>query len=52
VTAAAERALKAYLFLQGHRAVIGHSILSLLKSCMAHDRSFKELEKIKRLDEV
>ena len=49
---AAEKALKAYLYLEGHRAVIGHSILALLKSCATHNRSFAALEKIKRLDEV
>ena len=49
---AAEKALKAYLYLRGHRAVMGHSILGLLKTCTSHNRSFNELSRIKRLDEV
>ena len=48
----AEKALKAYLYLQGHRAVIGHSILGLLKRCASHNQAFRTLNRIKRLDEV
>ena len=49
---AAEKALKSYLYLKGHRAVTGHSILGLLQKCTHHDQSFRPIERVKRLDEV
>ncbi len=49
---AAEKALKAHLYLKGHRAVTGHSILGLLQKCANHDQSFRSIERVKRLDEV
>jgi HEPN domain-containing protein len=49
---AAEKALRAYLYLHGHRAVIGHSIFGLLKTGASHNRLFNDLSRIKRLDEV
>ncbi len=49
---AAEKALKAYLYLQGHRAVLGHSVMMLLQRCAAHHSSFRTIDEIKRLDEV
>jgi HEPN domain-containing protein len=48
----AEKALKAYLYLRGHRAVLGHSIMMLLQRCAAHDPSFQSINNAKRLDEV
>ena len=49
---AAEKALKAYLYRQGHRAVLGHSIMMLLQRCAAHHSSFQLINDAKRLDEV
>lgn len=49
---AAEKALKAFLYGQGERAVIGHSILKLLRRASAYDPSFGSLKDAKRLDEV
>jgi HEPN domain-containing protein len=49
---AAEKALKAYLYLMGERAVLGHSVMMLLQRCAAHDPSFREVSDAKRLDEV
>ena len=49
---AAEKALKAYLYLVGHRAVTGHSIWMLLKRCAAENSTFNRIGKVKRLDEV
>ena len=49
---AAEKALKSYLYLQGHRAVLGHSVMMLLQRCATHHPSFQLIEDVKRLDEV
>lgn len=49
---AAEKALKAYLYLMGQRAVLGHSVMMLLQRCAAHNPSFREVNDAKRLDEV
>lgn len=48
---ASEKAFKAYCYLKGERAVLGHSLLELLRKCAKYDKSFKILEKeSKRLD--
>ena len=49
---AAEKALKSYLYLKGYRPVTGHSILMLLQRCTSHNRSFRRINRAKRLDEV
>jgi HEPN domain-containing protein len=40
---AAEKALKAVLYSQGGRAVIGHSVLDLARQCEAHSPAFAGL---------
>ena len=48
---ASEKAFKAYCYLKGERAVLGHSLLELLRKCAKYDKSFKTTEKeSKRLD--
>ena len=49
---AAEKALKAFLYVQGERIVAGHSIFKLLERCASYEASFNELALVKRLDEV
>lgn len=49
---AAEKALKGYLYLRGHRAVTGHSIMMLLQKCATHNTHFRKINRVKRLDEV
>jgi HEPN domain-containing protein len=49
---AAEKALKAYLYGQGERAVVGHSILILLQRAERYAPEFEALHPAKRLDEV
>ena len=49
---AAEKALKAYLYAQGERAVIGHATYLLLKRCQRYDASFETLgDPCRRLDQ-
>jgi len=47
---AAEKALKAYLFLKGEDLIITHSIFRLIKKCVAHNREFKSIEHCRELD--
>ena len=48
---AGEKALKAFCYLKGERAVLGHSLLELLRKCSKYDKSFRRLEKeSKKLD--
>ena len=48
---ASEKAFKAYCYLKGERAVLGHSLLELLRKCAKYDKNFRTLEKeSKRLD--
>ena len=48
---ASEKAFKAYCYLKGERAVLGHSLLELLRKCAKYNKSFKILEKeSKKLD--
>jgi len=48
---ASEKAFKAFCYLKGERAVLGHSLLELLRKCAKYDKSFKILEKeSKKLD--
>ncbi|MCL5264305.1 MAG: HEPN domain-containing protein [Chloroflexi bacterium] len=47
---AAEKALKAYLFLRGRRAIISHSVASLLRECEQIDSSFSLVRLAKELD--
>ena len=42
---AAEKALKAMLYRQGHREVPGYSVRELAKRCEAYDPVFKEIAK-------
>lgn len=49
---AAEKALKAFLYAQGERAVIGHSILRLIERARVYEGGFADLADAKRLDEV
>lgn len=37
---AAEKALKAVLYSQGNRVVVGHSVRELARQCQAHDPAF------------
>lgn len=49
---AAEKALKAYLYGQGERAVIGHATYLLLRQCQHYDASFETLQDTcRRLDQ-
>ena len=41
---AAEKSLKAVLFSQGSRVVLGHSVRELTRGCQEHDPAFAELE--------
>src|SRR4030042_4052825 len=45
---AAEKALKAYLYLKGKRAILSHSLLELRKSCTKYDVDFKKFEPVFR----
>ena len=48
---ASEKAFKAYCYLKGERAVLGHSLLELLRKCSKYEEAFNSLEKeSKRLD--
>jgi HEPN domain-containing protein len=48
---ASEKAFKAFCYFKGERAVLGHSLLELLRKCAKYDKSFKILEKeSKKLD--
>jgi HEPN domain-containing protein len=49
---AAEKALKAFLYLQGERAVVGHSVQILIKRAAAYAPDLADLHPAKRLDEV
>jgi HEPN domain-containing protein len=46
---AAEKALKAYLYLKGERAILSHSLLELGKSCTKYEADFKKFEPVFRL---
>jgi HEPN domain-containing protein len=47
---AAEKALKAYLYLQGEREIYTHSVFQLIALCAKYDKRFEELRPIKELD--
>ncbi len=48
---AAEKALKAFLYLLGERLVLGHSVTQLLRSCVNHHEDFQSLLRpCRRLD--
>jgi HEPN domain-containing protein len=48
---ASEKALKAFCYRRGERAVLGHSLLELLRKCSKYDKNFRRVEKeSKRLD--
>ncbi len=40
---AAEKALKAFLFAQGERVVVGHSVAELSRRCREYEKSFADL---------
>jgi HEPN domain-containing protein len=46
---AGEKALKAYLYAQGKRAVLGHALLELGRACAQVDAGFDELQPAYRL---
>jgi len=49
---AAEKALKAYLYAQGERPVLGHATHLLVRQCQEYDPSFEALRDIcRRLDQ-
>ncbi len=49
---AAEKALKAYLYARGERAVVGHATHLLLRRCQHYDASFEVLQDLcRRLDQ-
>ena len=48
----AEKALKAFLYLQGERPVLGHGIAGLVRRAARYDPRLEELGAAKRLDEV
>lgn len=48
---AAEKALKAFLFLHGKRQIFSHSVRELLEECQQIDESFRDVAKARRLDE-
>jgi len=49
---AAEKALKAYLYGQGERAVVGHATYLLVRRCRHYDASFEALQDTcRRLDQ-
>ncbi len=41
---AAEKILKAFLYLKGERPVIGHATLKLSQRCVKYDHRFKEIQ--------
>jgi len=47
---AAEKALKAYLYLKGKRLIISHSIFKLIKECLNFDNEFKNILDARELD--
>jgi len=49
---AAERALKAFLYLKGERAIVGHSIRSLVHKCAHFASSFEVIHDAGKLDEL
>jgi HEPN domain-containing protein len=47
----AEKALKAYLYLQGESLIDTHSIFRLLRMCSGYDQQFAAAKECKELDE-
>lgn len=47
---AAEKALKAFLFLKGEDLIITHSIFKLIQKCSGYDGAFKSIEHCRELD--
>lgn len=47
----AEKALKAFLFLQGKRRFVSHSVGELLREAQELDEAFKTIGRARRLDE-
>ncbi|MCL5045302.1 MAG: HEPN domain-containing protein [Actinobacteria bacterium] len=48
---AGEKALKAFLYAQGRRTVLGHSLVELIRECAKYSGDFVSLEKgAKKLD--
>ena len=47
---AAEKALKSFLFLNGKRIIITHSINKLIQNCITFNSEFKEIVEVKALD--
>lgn len=48
---AAEKALKAFLLLQGKRQFISHSVQQLLREAQELDEAFRDVSRARRLDE-
>ncbi len=49
---AAERALKAFLYLHGDKNIVGHAIRSLVYKCAAHASTFEVIHDAGKLDEL
>ncbi|MEE9151730.1 MAG: HEPN domain-containing protein [Thermoplasmata archaeon] len=47
---AAEKALKAYLYLKGEELILTHSIFRLIKKCKDFDGAFRSIEHCRELD--
>ncbi|MHC1591143.1 MAG: HEPN domain-containing protein [Candidatus Helarchaeales archaeon] len=47
---AAEKALKAFLFLNGKRVIMTPSIYKLIQECITYNAQFKEISEVKALD--
>lgn len=48
---AAEKMLKAYLFLKGRRAILTHSVFQLIRLCRKDNPKFKDINDAKALDQ-
>lgn len=44
-----EKILKAFLYGQGERLVLGHSLLELIERCISYDKNFESLREPSRL---
>jgi len=49
---AAERALKAFLYLRGTKLIVGHAIRALVHKCAQHAPTFEVIHDAGRLDEL
>lgn len=47
----AEKALKAFLYLNGERLILTHSVNRLIKKCLEYNKDFENIRECKKLDE-